>query len=381
MAWDLSRTPSSKIPVQACGDCHLLNFGAFATPERQIVFDINDFDETLPAPWEWDLKRLAVSFVLAARQNGLKDKFARDAAETVGRAYRQKMVEFSKMSILDIWYYSVDWHSIIEATTDERLQERRKVKLKKEKKRTIQDYYFPKLTQELNGRYVFKDNPPEMYHLPGAQGKKLKANVEKALELYRESLQEDKQALIGRYHLEDVAIKVVGIGSVGTMCGVALMFAPDNEPLILQLKEARPSVLEPYIGKSAYDNHGRRVVAGQRIAQSASDIFLGWTQFDGKHFYIRQLRDTKVKPEPEIWEGGDMLENAELMGYVLARAHARTGDAATIRGYLGTHETFDEALREFAIDYADQAEKDYEALVAAVAKGRIKAITEQESDN
>jgi len=332
----------------------------------------------LPAPWEWDVKRLAVSFVLAARENGLKDKFVHEAAQTVGRAYRQKMVEYTRKSILDIWYDRVDWQSVIESTSDARLQEHRKGKLKKEMKRTVQDYYFPKLTQQLNGKFVFKDSPPQMYHLPAKGRNDFFARVQKSLELYRDSLQEDKQALVGRYQLEDVAIKVVGIGSVGTFCAVALMFAPDNEPLILQMKEARPSVMEPYVGKSEYANQGRRVVAGQRIAQSASDIFLGWTELDGKHFYIRQLRDTKLKPEPEIWEGQHMLENAEAMGMVLARAHARTGDAATIRGYLGTRTTFDEALREFAIDYADQVEKDYEELLGAVSTGKIKAVTEQE---
>ncbi|HEY9776834.1 MAG TPA: DUF2252 domain-containing protein [Planktothrix sp.] len=382
MAWDLSNTPNSGINVQACGDCHLLNFGAFATPERNIVFDINDFDETLPAPWEWDLKRLAVSFVLAARDNGLKDKYVREVAEAVGRAYRHKMVEYTRKSILDIWYDRVDWQTVIDSTSDERLQELRKGKLKKEMKRTIQDHYLPRLTQQLNGKFTFKDSPPQMYHLAEKKGREdFFTRVQKALSLYKESLQEDKQALVGRYQLEDVAIKVVGIGSVGTFCAVALLFAPDNEPLILQMKEARPSVLEPYVGRSEYSNQGRRVVAGQRIAQSASDIFLGWTELDGKHFYIRQLRDTKLKPEPEIWEGPHMLENAEHMGQVLARAHARTGDAATIRGYLGTHETFDEALREFSLDYANQVEKDYEELMGAVSTGKIKAVTEQEDDS
>jgi len=379
MAWDLSTTPNSKINVQACGDCHLLNFGAFGTPERNVVFDINDFDETLPAPWEWDLKRLAVSFVLAARENGLKEKIVREAAETVGRAYRQKMTEFSRMSILDIWYYKVDWSHVIEATSDERLQEYRKGKLKKEMKRTVQDYYFPKLTQQLNGRYVFKDNPPLMYHTPVKNSNAYFKSVKEAIELYTESLQEDRQALVRRYRLEDVAIKVVGIGSVGTLCAVALMFAPDNEPLILQMKEARLSVLEPYIGKSEYTNQGRRVVAGQRIAQSASDIFLGWTELDKKHFYIRQLRDTKLKPEPELWEGPQLMENAEVMASTLARAHARTGDAATIRGYLGSRDTFETALAEFAVQYADQVQVDYEKLLMAVASGRLKAKTDQEA--
>lgn len=380
MAMDLGSLKSTKIPVQACGDCHLLNFGAFATPERNIVFDINDFDETLPAPWEWDLKRLAVSFVLAVRENGLKPKFESEAAETVVRAYRKKITELSKKSILDIWYERVDWQSVIERTSGD-LQKRRKDRLKREMKRTIGDYYFPKFAEESGGKFVLKDSPPTMYHRTGAEGKRFYAQIEKAFELYKESLQEDKRRLVNRYQLEDVAIKVVGIGSVGTLCAVALVLAPDNEPLLLQIKEARQSVLQPYVGKSAFENQGQRVVEGQRIIQSASDILLGWTHFDdGKHFYIRQLRDTKVKPEPELWEGPQTIEIAEVMGNVLAKAHARSGDAAIISGYLGSEDTFDAAVCDFALNYAEQCERDHAILVAAIRSGRLKAIEEPEED-
>ncbi len=380
-ALDIASGKSTKIPVQACGDCHLLNFGAFATPERNILFDINDFDETLPAPWEWDVKRLAVSFVLSARENGLKAKYVSQAAETVVRAYRTKIAALSKMSILDIWYEKVDWQSVIERTSDEDLQKRRKDRLKKELKRTTQDYYFPKFAEKSGGGFVLKDSPPTMYHMAGAEGKQFREQVEKAFGLYKESLQEDKRRLVNRYRLEDVAIKVVGIGSVGTLCAVALVLAPDNEPLLLQIKEARESVLQPYVGKSAFENQGQRVVEGQRIIQSASDIFLGWTHFDnGKHFYIRQLRDTKVKPDPELWEGPQTVEIAEVMGNVLARAHARSGDAAIISGYLGTEATFDAAVVDFALNYADQVERDHALLVAAIKSGRIKAHVEAEGD-
>jgi uncharacterized protein (DUF2252 family) len=367
--------------VQACGDCHLLNFGAFATPERNIVFDINDFDETLPAPWEWDLKRLAVSFVLSARENGLKAKIAAQAAEAVARSYREKIAELSKKSILEIWYERVDWQSVIECTSDEDLQKRRKDRLRKELKRTIQDYYFPKFTEQSGGHFVIKDSQPTMYHMSGSDGKKFRASVEKALDLYKESLQEHTRRLVNRYRLEDVAIKVVGIGSVGTLCAVAILLAPDNEPLLLQIKEARKSVLEPYVGKSTFENQGQRVVEGQRIIQSASDIFLGWTQFDdGRHFYVRQLRDTKVKPEPELWEGPQTVEIAEVMGQVLARAHARSGDATIISAYLGTGSGFDAAVTDFALNYADQTERDHTLLVAAIKSGRIKAQEEPEDD-
>jgi uncharacterized protein (DUF2252 family) len=377
MAADLAHTPNVGIRVQACGDCHLLNFGAFATPERNIVFDINDFDETLPAPWEWDLKRLAVSFVLAALDNNLKPKFGEAAAQAVARGYRERMGEFAKMSILDVWYARVDWQNVIERTSDAELQKHRKEQLKRAMKRTIQDYYFPKMTQQMNGAYKIKDTPPVVYHLPESDQEEWQERIMKAFQKYQLTLQEDRQRLFGRYRLSDFAIKVVGIGSVGTMCAIALMLAPDDQPLLLQIKEARESVLELYAGKSTFENHGQRVVAGQRIVQSASDIFLGWTEFeDGRHFYVRQLRDTKVKPEPEMWLGPQMLEIAETMGSVLARAHARSGDAAYIRGYLGSHSGFDEAIAEFSLAYAEQTVKDHAALVAAVASGRIKALVE-----
>lgn len=381
MAMDLGELKGlPKVNVQACGDCHLLNFGAFATPERNILFDINDFDETLPAPWEWDLKRLAVSFVLAARENGLKAKYASEVAETVTRAYREKIEELSHKSILDIWYEKVDWQSVIASTSDEDLQKRRQQKLKREMKRNM-DYYFPKFAEESGGKFVFKDIHPTMYHMGGAEGKKFDEQIRKAIELYKESLQEHTRRLVNRYKVEDVAIKVVGIGSVGTLCAVALLLGPENEPLILQIKEARHSVLETYVGKSTFENQGQRVVEGQRIIQSASDMFLGWTEFEnGKHFYVRQLRDTKVKPEPELWGGPQMIEIAEVMGRVLARAHARSGDAAVISGYLGDTNSFDLAITDFALNYADQTERDHALLLAAIKSGRLKADLEPEDD-
>ena len=372
MVYDLATTPATGVRVQACGDCHMLNFGAFATPERNIIFDLNDFDETLPAPWEWDLKRLAVSFVLGVRDNGLKDKYAQGAAEAVAKAYRKKMAEYSKKSILDIWYDRIDWEAVIQKTSDPELQKKIKAKTEKSMKRTIQGHYFPKMSELHDGRYIFKDNPPALYHLKGEESEKFREDTLAAFQQYRSSLQDDKQRLFDRYKLSDVAIKVVGVGSVGTCCAVALMLAPDTEPLILQLKEAKASVLEPYAGKSEFENHGQRVVAGQRIIQSASDIFLGWTKFsDGRHFYLRQLRDGKIKLEPELWDGPRMQEIAEVMGIVLARAHARSGDAAVISGYLSDESTFDEAIGSFAMAYADQAEKDYEEFAAAVRSGRL----------
>ena len=373
MAYDLAKTPNSKVRVQTCGDAHLMNFGAFATPERNIVFDLNDFDETLPAPWEWDVKRLSVSFVLAARDNNLKEKHARAAAVAVAKAYRKKTYEYSKMSILDIWYDRIDWGVVQESTSDKELKKRRKAQTEKALKRTIASFYFPKMTEAANGKHVLKDNPPTIYHWTGPDGDKFRDQAAKSFAMYRETLQEDRRRLFDRYRLEDIAIKVVGIGSVGTVCAVALMLAPDDEPMFLQFKQANNSVLEAFAGRSEFENHGQRVVAGQRIIQSASDIFLGWTQFDdGKHFYIRQLRDGKVKLEPALWDGPRMEEAAELMGAALARAHARSGDSAFLSGYLGVEDTFDEAIGDFSMTYADQAQQDYDRFVSAAKKGKIQ---------
>jgi len=373
-ASDVANSFVTKVKVQTCGDAHLLNFGAFATPERNIVFDLNDFDETLPAPWEWDVKRLAASFVLAGRNNGVKPRHAEEAAEAVARGYRLKMMEYSKMSILDIWYDRFDWSAVTQNTSDPHLQKRIRDRTEKAIKRTIQSYYFPKMAEERDGSYHIKDTPPAVYHLKGPEADTFREHTLKAFELYKQSLQDDRQRLFDRYKMADVAIKVVGIGSVGTTCAVALMLAPDAEPLMLQLKEARPSVLEAYAGHSEFKNHGQRVVAGQRIIQSCSDIFLGWTEFeDGKHYYIRQLRDTKVKLEPDLWDGPRLVESAAVMGAVLARAHARSGDAAVLSGYMGEETTFDEAIGKFSVLYADQAEKDYEIFSDAVRTGRIEA--------
>lgn len=378
MASDLSYTPNSTIRVQACGDCHLMNFGGFATPERNISFDMNDFDETLPAPWEWDVKRLAASFALLARDNGLKGKAARAAARSVARSYRERMKDYSTMTILNIWYHRIDWQTVIDLMADSTaVQKRTKDRTTKELKRTIEDYYFPKLVEESDGRYTIKDNPPLIYHLEKKDRPKFDQSILKAFQIYRETLQEDRRRLLDRYSLRDLAMKVVGVGSVGTVCALALMLARDDEPLFLQIKEARASVLEPYAGKSIYENHGQRVVEGQRIIQSASDIFLGWTEFDnGRQFYLRQLRDVKIKLQPELWDAKIIVAAAATMADVLARAHARSGDSAFISGYLGDSEEFDEAIEEYSIAYADQTEKDYETLMAAVKAGRIAVANE-----
>ena len=378
MAADLATTPTTGLRVQACGDCHLLNFGLFATPERNLIFDINDFDETLPAPWEWDVKRLAVSFVVAVRDIQLGDKRAQAAASECVRAYRERLRELSKMSPLDVWYDRLDAQAIIDMAPDVKIREIREEIVAKARHR-ISDYLYPQISEEIAGRRRLIDQPPAMFHVTKEQDPEHEAIVQQALEQYRLSLADERRVLFDRYSLEDVVIKAVGIGSVGTACFVGLFFSAENHPLLLQFKQACPSVLEPYAGKSQYANHGQRVVVGQRLMQSASDIFLGWTQGRrGRDFFIRQLRDMKMSARIE--EGASAQQAmlyAQLCGRTLAHAHAKSGDAALISGYLGKSDVYDEAVGEFALAYADQNEKDHAALVAAVRAGEIEATIEE----
>jgi uncharacterized protein (DUF2252 family) len=375
MAYDLSTTPNTGIRVQACGDCHLLNFGLFATPERNLVFDINDFDETLPAPWEWDVKRLAVSFAVAARDNQLTDKQAQAAAIECVRAYRVRLLESSNMSPLEVWYDRLDAQTIVDMAPDAKIRKFREQILAQAKQR-IGDYLYPKISGEVGGQRRLIDQPPVLFHVTA---KGFATTVREALEAYRSSLPDERRVLFNRYRMEDIAIKAVGIGSVGTRCFVGLFFSAENHPLLLQFKEACPSVLEPYAGKSLYENHGQRVVTGQRLMQSSSDIFLGWTHGrEGRNFFVRQLRDMKLSAPVEGASATQMKMYAELCGRTLAHAHAKSGDAALISGYLGKSDAFDQAIGEFALAYADQNAKDHDALVAAVKAGRIKALVEEE---
>jgi len=375
MAYDLATTPASGIRVQACGDCHLMNFGLFATPERNLIFDINDFDETLPAPWEWDVKRLAVSFVVAARDNRLTDKQAQAAAVECVRAYRVRLRECSKMSPLEVWYDRLDAQTIIDMAPNAKFRKIRE-RLVAQAQERIGDYLYPKISGEVGGRRRLIDQPPVLFHV---SAKGLEKTVQEALAAYRSSLPDERRVLFDRYRLEDIAIKAVGIGSVGTRCWVGLFFSAENHPLLLQFKEACASVLAPYAGKSQYENNGQRVVTGQRLMQSASDIFLGWTHGrGGRHLYVRQLRDMKLSAPIEGASAEQHMLYAELCGRTLAHTHAKSGDAALISGYLGKTDTFDQAIGAFALAYADQNAKDHAALVAAVKAGRIKALIEEE---
>ncbi|MBD2622072.1 DUF2252 domain-containing protein [Microcystis flos-aquae FACHB-1344] len=375
MAYDLATTPKTDIIVQACGDCHLLNFGFFATPERNLVFDINDFDETLPAPWEWDLKRLVVSFVIAGRDSDLSDRESKAAAIDCARSYREHLREYSRLSPLEVWYTRIGVEQVIEMAPDEKTRKLREQMMTKARERIIEHLY-PKIVTQTAGRNRFVDQPPILYHVNEPDWETL---VREGLEDYRQSLPEERRVLFDRYRLEDFALKVVGIGSVGTRCYIALFFSEDNHPLILQVKEACPSVLEPYTAKSQYENQGQRVVTGQRLMQSSSDIFLGWTQGRrGNNFYLRQLRDMKFSLPIEGVSAAQLQRYAEFCGWTLARAHAKSGDAATISGYLGKGDQFDLAMGEFAIAYAEQTEQDHAALVEAVKTGRVEALVEED---
>lgn len=371
MAFDLSRTPVSGIRVQACGDCHLLNFGFFGSPERNLIFDINDFDETLPAPWEWDIKRLAVSFAVAARDNDHAD--TKEAAIRCVRAYRKGLREFSKKHPLETLYTRLDGQTLISMAADAKGRKRHARYAEKARQR-IGEQILPKITGIVGGRHRLIDQPPLIYHATAPQHA---ADVAQALAGYRQSLPDELQGLLDRYRLEDTAIKVVGIGSVGTRTYVGLFFSRENHPLLLQFKEARPSVLEPYAGKSHYANQGQRVVIGQRRMQACSDIFLGWTRSRrGRDFYGRQLRDMKFSLPVDGYGSSELRHYAEVCGWVLARAHAKTGDAAMISGYLGKSDRFEEAIGDFANAYADQNERDHAALAAAVKAGRVEAFIE-----
>ena len=377
MAADLATTPATGLRVQACGDCHLLNFGGFATPERNIVFDINDFDETLPAPWEWDVKRLAASFVLAARSAGLSDSVGRDAAVGASTSYRKRLAAYARMSPLEVWYARIDAEDFLSLVSDPERKKFARRRIAKAAETFGSELDYPRLAGMTGGQVHIRDAPPLIFHPEVARAPDFMARLEAVLATYRETLPDERRALLDHYRLVDAAIKVVGIGSVGRRCWIALMMSAANDPLFLQFKEARASVLEPYAGASLYPHHGQRVVVGQRLMQPASDVFLGWVNGeDGRHLYARQLRDAKIKPLIETFDAEMLLVYAEGCGWALARSHAKAGDAWTISGYLGSNEHFDNAMGSFALAYADQAEADHAELKRAVRAGKVQVLQE-----
>ena len=378
MAADLASTPVSGIRVQICGDCHLGNFGVFASPERRLLFDINDFDETLPGPWEWDLKRLATSFVLVARLQGYDRAGAKEVTRAVVRSYREHMHEFAAMSPLDIWYFIIDSELLIRTASDEATRRRWQRFELKARTRDVGSL-LGKLLVERRGVCRFREQPPTITRL--RRGSSLEKSFLLALERYPRTLPEDRRALLTRYRLADLAFKVVGVGSVGTRCAVALYVSEIGEPLVLQVKEAQKSVLAPYLGKSAFAHQGQRVVIGQRLMQCASDIFLGWAvDDDGHDFYVRQLRDMKTTFRFEDLKGRLLHNLAGMCGWALARAHAKSGNAARLAGYVGTNNRLDEALVKFADAYADQCERDYALFMRAVRAGKIPIEREPASN-
>jgi uncharacterized protein (DUF2252 family) len=373
MAADLASTPSTGVRVQCGGDCHLVNFRGFATPERQIIFAINDLDETLPAPWEWDVKRLAASFVIACRDNGLGDAIARDAVATCVRSYREHMGELSEMNPLDQWYLAIDIDTVLSTIKHSGVRRRTMKRIKKARARDVAEDFFPRIAHARGDAPIIKDRPPTILHWEGHSPGELHPAILPAFALYRDSMTQANQVVLDRYEMRDAAIKVVGVGSVGTACWVLLLTDGEGHALVLQVKEARASVLEVYAGKSVFRNHGQRVVAGHWLMQPASDIFLGWTVDNrGRHYYLRQLRDVKIKFDVENFGKAEMTLFADWCGHSLALSHARSGDPVVIGGYLGRGERFDRALTAFAVAYADQNEKDYAELKGAIRRGKIK---------
>jgi uncharacterized protein (DUF2252 family) len=386
MAADLAGTPRSGINVQLCGDAHLENFGAFAAPDRRLVFDVNDFDETLPGPWEWDLKRLAASFSVAGRERGFAQAVRREVVATAVRHYRMAIRQHAREGNLDVWYERLDVESLInhfegEATKKERKQFDRNLAKARTKDRLRA---FSKLTREVDGELRIISDPPlivPLEELFANRAEEADRRVRGVLDEYRMTLQEARRHLVDQYQYVHTARKVVGVGSVGTRAFIALFMGRDrDDPLFLQVKEAEASVLEPYVAPSSYDHHGQRVVEGQRLMQAASDVFLGWLTALGpdekkRHFYVRQLWDQKGSALVDVMSPRQMTAYAEICGSTLARAHARSGDRISIASYLGSGDTFDRALADFAEAYADLNQGDYEALQRAVDEGRVQAQT------
>jgi uncharacterized protein (DUF2252 family) len=386
MAHDLAASPRSGLNAQCCGDAHLSNFGLFASPERRLVFDINDFDETLPGPWEWDVKRLAASMLIAAQDNGYSAKDGDRVVLGTVQEYREAMARFAAMSNLDVWYAHMDTDEMFaELQTQMRSKQIRRTQRTLAKARTRDSMSaFGKLTTVADGHVRIVPDPPLIVPIEDlAEGRaqaELLDELHALMSSFRATLQHDRRLLLEQFELVDFARKVVGVGSVGTRAWIGLMLGRDEgEPLFMQMKEAQPSVLEELLGPSEFDNHGERVVVGQRLMQAVSDIFLGWVRIDSgldeqeRDFYGRQLRDWKGSADVERMIPAGMALYGRLCGWTLARAHARSGDRIAIAAYLGRSPTFDRAILEFAHAYAVQNEHDYKALAAAVEAGKIDA--------
>ena len=385
MAADLTSTPTTGIKTMLCGDAHLYNFGVFASPERKLIFDINDFDECYPGPWEWDLKRLATSAIIAGKENGFKPGDNRELAKHVAKKYRKAITKFAGMLTLDVWYSYVDAEKLLKAFHNSKKESKILKKTIKKARTRTEEQSLEKYTEIVGGQRQFVNNPPLMVRLTDVPASNtlsekvqvLRADLEKAWLEYVSSVETDRRELLGRYHLVDAALRVIGVGSVGTRCFVALLEANStDDEIVLQQKEAGPSVLEPYLTQQEFANHADRVVTGQRLMQSASDIFLGRSRgfaSSGHEYYWRQLRDMKGSVDVSLLGVKGFKDYLACCSYCLALGHARSGDVAGISGYLDGGKPFDEAIANFSVSYAEQTEHDYQALVDAIKAGRIIA--------
>jgi len=385
MASDLAHDEPSGLDVQLCGDAHLMNFGSFAAPSRDLIFDVNDFDETIPGPFEWDIKRLSASLEIAARSRSFDPATRSAVVERGSCSYRMALADFAAQRDLEIWYSRLDLAAIMKRWGPEAGPKIIQTFQKRIDKAQSKDHLaaLAKLTVEVDGKLRFKDNPPLIVPaedlFTDVYSKQTTSNLADALAQYRQTLSGDRRRLLEKYEFIDLARKVVGVGSVGTRCWVALFLGRDNgDPLFLQVKEAEAAVGEPFVGPSEYSHHGERVVQGQRLMQGASDIFLGWDQFRGddgtvRDFYLRQLWDGKGSAAVDRMSPEVLGIYAEMCGWTLARAHARSGDAIAMAAYLGKGDRFDRAMSQFASSYADQNERDFDALTKAIAEGRVQA--------
>ncbi len=369
MAHDLHKTPNTGYHIRICGDCHLANFGGFGTPERNQIFDINDFDENFIAPWEWDIKRLAASFFVQGRELGFSDKFLSDVVINLSGSYKNRLKEFSVRPILSNWYNKIDATALLENSKSKSSLERRQKLIEKGQAATYQ-HITPKIISSESGNWKFVDEPPLVYH-PDESFAFIK-RIDGFFNQYVSSLSEDKQFLLHKYEYKDTVVKVTGVGSAAKRCAVLLFVDENNFPLLLQVKEANASVHQPHLKKKpVYEHHGRRIVTGQRIMQSASDIFLGWaTDTKGHDYYFRQLRDMKVSAPIDDFNKEMIFNYAELCGWALASAHSKSGDPIILSSYLGKSDVFDNALAKFAKAYADINEKDYESYMKIYNSGK-----------
>ncbi len=386
MAHDLAQTPRCAVEVQLCGDAHLSNFGLFASPERRLLFGLNDFDETVPGPFDWDLRRLAASFVIASRELGLKKSAIEGIVQALLDTYHQRMLDFAEMDTLDVWYHQMTSETLLRLGGASKVEkaaiEKARVKGSRELVNNAVEWVDGPAGKEMR----IKDVPPWVYHEAGATAReigKFEQGIQSFFTQYRSSLSTDRRVLFDRYELMDVAVKVPGIGSVGTRCFVALFAADGHHPLFLQFKQARDSVLMAPLGLKAHAHNGQRIVDGQRLSQATSDVFLGWASSKamGADFYVRQLRDMKGALDPALFSAADMTDYAQACGYALARSQAKAGDPALIAGFIGKSQAFDQAIARHAFAYADQNEADYAALKKAVKSGAVQAVVEDGSED